>query len=276
LYDKHCSGCHLPALTPAITHGQEPNAEFWKHFEPFHWSDGGKDKQTKESLLTLNMIPQEHIGTDPAQGAVLENRRVNTAGTDLAQEGKFSPGLGIDIDVCVFKNKRWETTHISDDSMQLYPLALGAVVQMSIDEGFRVPPADDAARARIEGDRPNCLGAAGGYKARPLNGVWATAPFLHNGSVPTLYDLLSPVADRPKAFLLGDPSFDAQRVGIVTHPVEPKGRTYDENGYFILDTSTPGNHNTGHEFSNDKREGVIGPALSPEERNAIIEFLKTI
>jgi len=68
----------------------------------------------------------------------------------------------------------------------------------------------------------------------------------------------------------------AFRVGIVTRPVAPKGRTYDSKGYFIIDTSRPGNRNTGHEFSNAKHERVIGPALSPEERNAIIEFLKSI
>ena len=58
--------------------------------------------------------------------------------------------------------------------------------------------------------------------------------------------------------------------------VPPSGRPYDKQGYFILDTSIPGNRNTGHEFSNGTGSGVIGPALSPAERNAIIEFLKTI
>jgi hypothetical protein len=118
--------------------------------------------------------------------------------------------------------------------------------------------------------------ASAGYKARPLNGVWAVAPFLHNGSVPTLYDLLSPLSERPKAFLLGNPEFDPARVGLATHAVDPKGRLYDEKGYFILDTSKAGNRNSGHEFSDDKHEGVIGPALSPDERNALVEFLKTL
>src|SRR5207253_668099 len=49
-------------------------------------------------------------------------------------------------------------------------------------------------------DLPQVIAA---YKPRPLAGVWATAPFLHNGSVPTVYDLLSPVADRPKTFRVG-------------------------------------------------------------------------
>ena len=59
-------------------------------------------------------------------------------------------------------------------------------------------------------------------------------------------------------------------------PTKTRARIYDSNGYFILDTTKPANRNTRHEFSDFKREGVIGPALSPEERNAIIEFLKSI
>ncbi|MGY8684388.1 cytochrome c [Bradyrhizobium sp. UFLA05-153] len=275
LYDKHCSGCHLPALTPDIVHGKAPDAEFWKHFGPIRWRGrDGQERQTTESVLNVKIIEQSHIGTDPTQGNVLHNRTVDTAGRETARAGQTSPGLGLDIDVCQRKaDSTLDTIHVSDHAMQLYALALGAVVQLGIDEWLRSTRTD---RAKIEGDRPNCLAAGFGYKARPLNGVWATAPFLHNGSVPTIYDLLSPVAERPKAFLLGDPSFDPVRVGIVTRTVDPKGRTYDSQGYFILDTSGRANRNTGHEFSNDKHDGVIGPALSPEERNAIIEFLKSI
>jgi len=280
LYEKHCSHCHLPALTPDIAHGRAPDADFWKKFHPISWTGAdGQEKQTKESVLDVNIIPQVEVGTDPAQGNVLSFRKVDTAGHDLTRAGQASPGLGIDVDVCHLQDKRLQTIHISDHAMQLYALALGAVVQMGIDEWMRATRTE-AARGELEGDRPNCLLAGAGYKARPLNGVWATAPFLHNGSVPTLYDMLSPVAERPKAFLLGDPSFDPVKVGIVTRPVEPNGNNYDRNGYFILDTSKPANHNTGHEFSSEYSKadhpGVIGPALSPDERNAIIEFLKSI
>jgi hypothetical protein len=275
LYDKLCSGCHLPALTPDIAHGKAPDAEFWKNFGPIRWHDAdGQEKQTTESVLNVKIIPQNHVGTDPSQGNVLRNRTVDIAGRELARAGQTSPGLGVDINVCQRRaDNTLDTIHISDHAMELYALALGAVVQLGIDEWIHSTGTDPA---EIEGDRPNCLAAGFGYKARPLNGVWATAPFLHNGSVPTIYDLLSPVAERPKAFLLGDPSFDPVHVGIATRIVDPRGRTYNSKGYFILDTSRAANHNTGHEFSNDKHEGVIGPALSPDERNAIIEFLKTI
>jgi mono/diheme cytochrome c family protein len=278
LYADHCSGCHRPALTPDIAHGKAPNAAFWQqHFVPIRWSRNGEERQTKASLLDVAIIPRAHIGTDPAQGDVLGSRRVDTAGRGLARAGEFSPGLGLDAEVCVpTGEKRLRTIHIADDAAQAYPWALGAVVQMGIDTWLQLETKVGTDRATIEGDRPNCLQAGAGYKARPLNGVWATAPFLHNGSVPTLYDLLSPVEERPKAFLLGDPSFDPERVGLATRTVDPKGRTYDETGYFILDTAQPGNRNTGHEFSDHAGAGVIGPALSPEDRRAIIEFLKSI
>ena len=292
LYKNICSHCHLPALTPAIASGNAPDDPFWKEFSPIRWKDqDGQEKQTKELVLFVNIVPQPEVGTDPAQGAVLHSRKVNTAGHDLARAGQASPGLGIDIQVCQRKpdekpydrfSQILDTIEVKDNAMQLYALALGAVVQLGIDEWLRSNGAEDA-RGKIEGDRPNCLAAGFGYKARPLNGVWATAPFLHNGSVPTLYDLLGPAANRPKAFLLGNPTFDPVKVGIATQTVDdPKGRDYDKNtGYFILDTSKPANHNTGHEFSDkyspEKHDnGVVGRALSPEERDAIIEFLKSI
>lgn len=80
------------------------------------------------------------------------------------------------------------------------------------------------------------------YKARPLNGVWATAPFLHNGSVPTLYDLLSPETSRPRSFKIGQRAFDPEKVGLR----DCSGSECD--GLFEFDTTKPGNENSGHEY----------------------------
>jgi len=116
-----------------------------------------------------------------------------------------------------------------------------------------------------------------GYKPRPLEGVWATAPFLHNGSVPTLYDMLSPASERPREFYLGRREYDPVKVGFVTD------RGSSTKG-FLFNTRLQGNHNTGHEFRAGYNEtaaaagnyqyGVIGPALTVDERFAIIEYLK--
>src|SRR5262249_62349336 len=98
LYDRICSHCHLPALTPDIAHGKAPTADFWTKFYPIHWKDAdGQDKQTTESVLRVNIIPQTEVGTDPAQGNVLYDRKVDTAGHDLTSAGQASPGLGIDV-----------------------------------------------------------------------------------------------------------------------------------------------------------------------------------
>jgi|GEM_PF-100843 len=111
------------------------------------------------------------------------------------------------------------------------------------------------------------------YKPRPLAGMWATAPFLHNGSVPTVYDLLSPVAERPKTFRVGSREYDPVKLGL----------QQPDSGFWVFDTSLDGNHNTGHEFNAGYKEwkegdpparGLIGPLLTPDERLAIIEHLK--
>lgn len=95
------------------------------------------------------------------------------------------------------------------------------------------------------------------YKARPLNGVWASAPFLHNGSVPTLHDLLLPAAERPKTFSVGRWEYDPKRVGYVSDGTVP----------FVFDTSVSGNSNRGHEY---------GATLSDADRWALVEYVKTL
>ncbi|MEX6504663.1 di-heme-cytochrome C peroxidase [Pseudomonas zhanjiangensis] len=107
-----------------------------------------------------------------------------------------------------------------------------------------------------------------GYKARPLQGIWATPPFLHNGSVPTLFHLLSPVSERPTQFWVGNFEFDPNKVGFSSTKFP---------GGFLYDTSITGNSNRGHEFRDGCRQGgVIGRALQPEERLALIEYLKVL
>lgn len=306
LYAEHCTECHRPALTRKVVRGEErEDLSFWDYFKPIRWRDGdGAVLETKNHYFQVKMMSQKDIGADAAQGEVLAKRKIDTAGSVLTRAGEYGPGLGLETEVCqARKNDLPEIVKVTDGAMLDYPTALGAAVQMAIAEWAQGKPKSqtEAVEAKVkvagygrtadkppatanstfEEDRPNCLQAGAGYKARPLNGVWATAPFLHNGSVPTLYDMLRPASERPKSFLLGDPTFDPKNVGLRVHEVEPRGRLYDDNGYFILDTSRSGNRNTGHEFvGNHKKEerpdGVIGRALSDEERYAIIEFLKTL
>lgn len=123
--------------------------------------------------------------------------------------------------------------------------------------------------ALANGDnRPNKVRAVAAYKARPLDGVWSTPPFLHNGSVPNLYELLSLPSERSVTFWLGTYEFDPEKVGYVSKQA-PKS--------FLLDTRLAGNSNAGHAFTNDtKTIGKIGRAFSHDERMAIIEYLKVL
>jgi mono/diheme cytochrome c family protein len=104
-------------------------------------------------------------------------------------------------------------------------------------------------------------GANLAYKARPLEGIWATAPYLHNGSVPTLYDLLQPVERRPATFLVGTRAFDPKKVGYDTAPGA-------SGNSFTFDTSLPGNANKGHVYG-------VG-ALTEAQRLQLLEYLKTL
>jgi hypothetical protein len=104
------------------------------------------------------------------------------------------------------------------------------------------------------------------YKAGPRDGIWATAPFLHNGSVPNLYELLLPAAQRSKTFYVGR-EFDPVKVGVDTS---------GKSGRFLLDTSLLGNSNAGHSFEHGRGPGIIGRELTDAERYAIIEYIKSI
>lgn len=107
------------------------------------------------------------------------------------------------------------------------------------------------------------------YKGRSLNGIWATAPYLHNGSVPTLWDLLLPAAQRPKSFKVGAREFDPEKVGF-------RSAGYDGTP-FNTDTQR-GNHNTGHDMyclPNEKEIPDKG-CLTDEQRWDLIEYLKSL
>jgi hypothetical protein len=110
---------------------------------------------------------------------------------------------------------------------------------------YRKPPAADPGPA---------------YEARVLHGIWATAPYLHNGSVPNLWELLKPAKERKPTFKLGSRVFDFKNVGYDTE------QSPFPNGTFITDPDNAnGNGNGGHEY---------GTELSEDDRWAIIEYMK--
>lgn len=97
-----------------------------------------------------------------------------------------------------------------------------------------------------------------GYANLPIDGAWARAPYLHNGSVPTLWDLLQPAEKRPVRFYRGSDVYDPVKLGFVSE-AGPNS--------FLLDTTIPGNSSAGH---------LYGTQLTDEEKRDLIEFLKTL
>lgn len=104
-----------------------------------------------------------------------------------------------------------------------------------------------------------------GYANLPLDGVWLRAPYLHNGSVPTLWDLLNPQAKRPPFFYRGSDEYDWEKLGFKSEsPTAPNGTMY-----FRYETRrVPGNSNKGHEGPE------YGTDLSDDQKWALIEYLK--
>jgi mono/diheme cytochrome c family protein len=111
-----------------------------------------------------------------------------------------------------------------------------------------------------------------GYVAPPLDGIWCRGPYLHNGSVPTLKDLLLPAAQRPIIFYVGaDTAYDLLRLGLAySEELAPDGsrrgrRTSAKQ--FEFNTREPANSNEGHEFANK---------ISAPDSRALLEFMKTL
>jgi hypothetical protein len=96
-----------------------------------------------------------------------------------------------------------------------------------------------------------------------LNGIWATGPYLHNGSVPTLWDLLHPDR-RPVKFTVGSREFDPVKIGYRNDP----GATGPN--VWVYDTTQPGNSNIGHSGE------AFGAALSEDQKSALLEYLKKL
>ena len=145
---------------------------------------------------------------------------------------------------------------------------LQSVTEQVIQRWFIRNDVPEALRQQMVEDRPNDWRAPLAYRARPLDGVWATAPFLHNGSVPNLYQLLLPAPRRDAVFFTGSRQFDPRLVGF---------ETAEFPGGFRFDATLLGNRNTGHSFGGPPgTAGIIGPELTEAQRWELIEYLKTL
>lgn len=235
-----CARCHRPALEEMEALDQR----FWQ----------------------LPVYKLQVIGTDPKDAENFQSREIWTG--NIAEEFGGKKKVGIDEAIAVVTS---------------------GILQREFDLQ-KIPPEK---QSNYTGFRRNQFRAPLGYPARPLQGAWATPPFLHNGSVLSIYELLSPVEERSLSFWTGSREFDPRRLGFRPNHT-PNAVLFQTTrsfigtaafavrealaGRFTAQVEVAGNSNRGHEFRNAPRgtPGVIGPALNPDERRAIIEYLKVL
>jgi hypothetical protein len=211
--------------------------------------DVGRD-YPRHRLVTV-MIPLGEIGTDPRAAEHIVNARGRTGFLEGMRQRIYA-GKPIEHTATAFQ--------ITEDTV--LHMVLGKLAPHSLNKPMHKVNAGNTSEesgpekeALVEHSKhePRLQ-----YKAPPLNGVWAAAPYLHNGSVPTLYEVLLPPEKRSPEFAVGRREFDPVKVGFLTEPVE---------GTFQFDTTIAGNKNTGHPF---------GAPLTEAERWQVVEYLKTL
>ena len=234
LYQANCQQCHLPP--PGVIAAELETLAYDKDYEPKYWWRSGNGSW----YVKVTDVPIDYVGTDPRQATSFRERKANTG--DLKM-GVVSAAAGLDLVTAGIAQRFFQQRNIGEAERAEW-------------SGGR-DPSDPHIRAELI------------YKARPLNGIWAVAPYLHNGSVPTLDALLSPEdSARPSEFWMGSKQYDPIKVGYDGAQIEGATR---------FDTTSRGNTNTGHRFKDGPRgKGVIGPALSAEQRAQIIEYLKSL
>ncbi|MBV8912975.1 MAG: hypothetical protein JOZ05_08060 [Acetobacteraceae bacterium] len=209
---------------------------------PYRWTEANK---YGKRFVLVGLVPLSYVGTDRTQAEAIRPFAVTGGLSDALPPGLRGKEV---VPMAEFK------LSIQREVLQRAVAKLNWTPAQLLDlNGYRElpqPPAPD----RV-------------WKAAPRDGVWATPPFLHNGSVPTLYDLLLPASERPKKFCIGR-EFDPIKVGLDTS---------GGSGCFTMDTTLVGNSNAGHSFQEGPRgNGTIGPLLTDTERWALVEYLKSI
>jgi hypothetical protein len=216
-------------------------ALYTQHCASCHESKMTAPNEFGKTFIQINLYPLDFIGTDPT-AAVNFNKRIAHMG-QLSQPPYSLPerltGTGaLQALTTQVAQRKFDELHISPEMQN-----------------------------EMKGFRQNVVRAPLAYRARNMDGIWATAPYLHNNSVPNLYQLLLPAAQRDKTFYVGNLQYDPKVLGFDT------ARSPEA---FHLRTNITGNSNAGHEFRDGQRgKGIIGRLLTDEERWAIVEYLKT-
>lgn len=271
LYADICVECHLGPVNDPVFDKTYEDKSVWK---PKNWEAiGGED------ILNPVQKSVKGMGTDPAQAYVLAKRTIQV------------PGF-LDIDPKkVLGEKPWKCDNLPQATATEMPYSVGlmALVDLVSRKAMNDAKVPEDEQKKWWGGRKNCPDEgpadkakepAPWYRARPLNGVWSTAPYLHNGSVPSLYWMLSPARDRPKSFCMGNRDYDPKQVGFAVEDGEScaTGQTRFSTTTWS-GTEINGNSNAGHSFEGTpgpNNPGVIGRLLKEDERYDLIEYLKTL
>lgn len=197
-----------------------------------------EDNIIGKQFIEITRINYKAVGTDPLYVESLVHR--------LSKSGDLSPLLEGEV-VPAAKMFLSTVGAVTQAALKRAGLSQNEILEYS---DYRFYPSEDG-----KPPKPYVADSITDMKAGPLLGIWATGPFLHNGSVPTIYELLSPVSKRRSSFHIGSIELDTQRLGFI-----------DDGTGTLFDTSIPGNSNAGHEYP------VNG--YTPSQRWAVIEYLK--
>lgn len=278
IFEQQCSGCHAPLLRDDLGTDIIADMSFFGEGAPARKPIGS----------TIPAMPNIAPGTDPLMAC---NAFFRSAATGRLEGRSFAGPLATRplaardsvlamLSVTVrssLENKKKDIIRafLSDAGKEKMPQPGGSAKLPRAAPPAATPSANPFPGLPSEYQR--CVGYRWtgqeaqilGYKARPLTGIWATAPYLHNGSVPNLYELLLPPERRMRSFWLGSREFDSRHVGFVTEQSSAntfRFDTRDAQGNVIW-----GNFNGGHDYNNaalDRNDG--------RDRWDLVEYLKTL
>jgi hypothetical protein len=248
LFAQYCGSCHeekrLPEgtwLTPVVAVGTDPKT--------FDNSQRRSQTGLLNGALTLSP-PGSKLGEGAATNDILATSVVGALAGNAFPPLPRLPDLNGGVWLAIKKDL---ATLFSDSERAPNLLSL---LEPSVRENVR---------SHVESRLANMYKVPGekwAYESRVLHGIWATAPYLHNGSVPNLWELLLPPERRSASFMVGSRKFDTDKVGYVTTE-----SPYKDGTLVVGAGAQAGNSNAGHDYTKD---------LSDDQRKALLEYLKQL
>ncbi|HEX4275038.1 MAG TPA: di-heme-cytochrome C peroxidase [Bryobacteraceae bacterium] len=245
LFGKYCAACH------AVIDRASPDRRVVAHMDKIAGGVGTDPRMANNAV------------DDKGYSGILRNLYSNTSVGNILLDTQAPVAAllttATENVVATPDPDKWFFTRAADWVTNLVKAYFSNKIKPSVKSGDYIP---DSTVGPFESLRS--------YKGRSLNGIWATAPYLHNGSVPTLYDLLLPAAPLPGdpagtayrtgKFMVGSRELEVAKVGFRSGVSEYQG--------FLFDTLLPANSNAGHEYGTRQ--------MSDQDRWDLVEYLKSL